>query len=188
MEQRTAIHHLHAGWRINDGTFISLSIATIVLTWTLLMVAYPILPSTIPTHYGFSGLPDAQTTKSWWSVFFPAVLQVVLTGLTWWLSRHPEYSNLPSSLPLRVVPEPTQTKIRRIIAHLLVMTGVLVNLIFANISLGMVRISLGLADRLDSWVVLGFVAFLLFLMVVYSVWMARLTKAIHPQSPSISNQ
>lgn len=167
---------LHGGWRIPDRTFVILSCIVIVLTWTMLLVAYRDLPAQIPSHFNAAGVPDASTAKSWWAVFFPGLLQIGLTVLTTWLSRHPEYSNLPSSLPLRAVPEPMQSKIKRFIAHLIVMTGVLANLIMAYIALAVVRVGLGEATRLNAWVVFGLVAVLIGMLSVYSVWIARMTR------------
>ena len=171
---------IHEGWRIPNSVFLTLSGVTIVLTWVLLMVAYPLLPANIPSHFGVDGAADAWSVKTWWSVFLPAMLQIVLTALTWWLSHHPEYSNLPSSLPLRAVAEPMQTKIRAILAHLLVMTGVLVNLIMAYVALAVVRVGLGEAAHMDSWLIFFLAGFLILLSLVYAIWIARLTRQALP--------
>jgi uncharacterized membrane protein len=48
-------------WRIPNVVFVTLTWVVVGLTWTLLIVAYSALPERIPSHFGFSGLPDAMT-------------------------------------------------------------------------------------------------------------------------------
>lgn len=168
---------LHGGWRVPDGVFRALSVLIVIATWSLVVLAYPLLPSTIPSHFSFNGVVDATTVKSWWSVFMPAILQIVLTALLWWLSYHPEYSNIPTSLTLRAIPEPLQTTIKRILSHLMVMVGVLTNLIFAYVSLAIVRVGLGEAKGMGAWTVLGLTAGILALSIAYAVWINRLLQS-----------
>lgn len=165
--------HIHGGWRVSDRVFVWLSWGVVLLTLLMLCIAYPALPTRIPSHFNAFGAVDASTQKSWWSVFFPVILQGVLSVLLYWLSRHPEYSNLPTSLPLRAVPEPAQSFIRRLLAHLLVMTNLITNLILAYIALAVVRVGLGETERLNAWVVFGLVGLLIALLSVYSIWIAR---------------
>lgn len=170
----------HPVWRVSNGVFLTLAAIVVGLTWVMLVLAYPSLPSQVPYHFDISGAADSLAEKTWWSVYFPGLLQVVLTMVLAWLARHPEYSNLPSSLPLRLVPEPAQSKIRHLIAHLLVMTALLVDLIMAYVALAVVRVGLGLTDRLNVWAIFGLVGLLLVVVTVYSVWIARLTRPAPP--------
>lgn len=172
------------GWRVSNRVFIALSITVVALTWTMLLVAYPLLPSVIPSHFGVAGQPDATALKSWWSVFMPAMLQVVLVALTWWLSYHPQYSNLPTTLTIKLIPEPTQSIVKKLLAHMLVMTGLIASLIMAYISLGMVRVALEMTDRLNSWAIFGLVALLLTTIGVYTAWLIKLTRHLPPPPPA----
>lgn len=168
---------LHPHWRVPDSVFRWFMVAVVILTWTLLILAYPILPAVVPQHFNFSGAVDAMTVKTWWWIFMPGMLQLVITAAMWWLSYHPEYSNLPTSLPLRAVPEPLQTKLKALLSHLLVMVGVLTDLVFAYLAFGVVRVGLGEASSLNGWVLFGLAAGILFLTVVYSLWIARLLRS-----------
>lgn len=161
-----------------------MSFLVVALTWTMLLIVYSALPAIIPSHFGWAGQPDATTAKSWWSVFLPAVLQVILVGLTWWLSYHPQYSNLPTTLTLQLIPEPTQTTIKKLLAHMLVMVGLIASLIMAYISLGTVRVAFGLADGLNSWAVFGLVALLLLTIWTYTVWLIKITRQLPKPPPS----
>lgn len=180
MDPLTTEAPLHLGWRVPDNVFRVLSVLIVVCTWTLVLIAYPLLPSIIPSHFTFNGAVDATTAKSWWSVFMPAILQIVITVLMWWLSYHPEYSNIPTSLTLRAVPQPLQSTIKKILSHLMVMVGVLVNLIFAYVSLAIVRVGLGEAVTMDAWAVLGLTAMILVMSIMYAVWIHRLLKQSQP--------
>jgi hypothetical protein len=52
------------------------SIVTIVATWWIAFRAYATLPARFPTHFGFSGRPDAWGRKEWvW--FMPAISLVM---------------------------------------------------------------------------------------------------------------
>jgi uncharacterized membrane protein len=163
-------------WRIPNVVFVTLTWVVVGLTWTLLIVAYSALPERIPSHFGFSGLPDAMTHRTWFTVLLPGMIQAAMAGLTWWLSRHPEYSNLPSTLTITALPEPAQSTVRHLLSHMIVMTGLIASLIIAYLCLGIVRVGLGITDRLDTWVILGLVGFLIALIAAYTVWLARITK------------
>lgn len=176
MSNQTEPPAMASGWRVSNRVFLWLAVMVIILTWAMLIIAYPALPARIPGHFGLSGVPDAMVARSWWSVFLPGMLQIVLTAGLAWLSHHPEYSNLPIGLALRLVPEPAAGTIKRLIAHLLVMTSLIVDLIMAYISLAVIQVGLGLAERLNSWAVLSLTGFLLLLVIVYSIWVARLTR------------
>jgi len=164
------------GWRVPNKVFLALSVLVVILTWGMLLYIYSALPVTIPSHFGFSGQPDATATKSWWTVFLPAILQVVLVSLTWWLSYHPQYSNLPSTLTIPMILEPTQTMVKRLLSHMLVMTGLIATLIMAYISLGTVRVALGLAEGLNSWAIFGLTGLLFLTIGIYTSWLIKFTR------------
>lgn len=58
-----------------------------------LLVLYPTLPETIPTHFDFAGRPDAWGPRS--SVFLLAGIFIALIGGMTWLSHRPEVFNYP---------------------------------------------------------------------------------------------
>lgn len=181
MKHLSTIEH-GIGWRVPNKVFLALSVVVVVLTWGMLLYIYSALPTTIPSHFGFSGRPDAMMAKSWWIVFFPAILQVVLVSLTWWLSYHPQYSNLPSTLTIPMIPEPTQTMVKRLLSHMLVMTGLITTLIMAYISLGTVRVALDLAEGINSWAIFGLTGLLFLIIGVYTSSLRKLTRHL-PKPP-----
>ncbi len=117
----------------------------------------------------------------------PGILQIVLVALTWWLSYHPQYSNLPTTITIKFIPEPTQSMVKKLLAHMLVMTGLVASLIMAYISLGTVQVALGLTNHLNSWAVFGLVGLLLFVVTGYTVWLVKLTRHL-PKPPARQTQ
>ncbi len=167
---------LHEGFRVPDKVFWWLAILVNILTWGLIGYFYSSLPTRVPTHFGPAGLPDAYAQKTFWTVFLPALTQSGIILLISWVYRHPQYSNIPSSLPLMAVPEPWKTRITMIMRHMLVMVTVLVNLLFAYVALGVLTTAFGLKNGLNNLVIGGLLTFLLFLISVYAVWLYRLSK------------
>lgn len=166
----------HERWRVPDRVFWVLSIIINILTWGTLIYFYDGLPSIIPTHFGLNGQADSFGTKSFWLVFLPAMIQLGETLLFSWIYRHPQYSNIPSSMTLVLLPEPWKSRIIHVLRHLLVMVTVISNLIFAYIGLAVVSIALGLSVGLSGWIIAGLVGLLLFLIAVYGVWLFRWSK------------
>lgn len=173
MEQNNS-QSLNQHWWVPNRVFLSMSIVVIALTVIMLVIAYPLLPANIPVHFNLTGFPYDTMTKSWWTVFFPAGLQIILTAFMWWLSKRPQYSNIPNSTTLQALPEPVRTKVKYLLAHLLVMTALLADLMFAYIAMAVVRVGIGLDTRLNSLVIFGLVGLLLVLIAMYTIWIRRL--------------
>lgn len=167
----------HDGFRIPDKVFATLAVVVLLVTWVMLMWAWPILPDRIPTHFGAGGMPDAWGQKSFWNVFILASLPTLIGILFGWLYRHPMYSNIPSSVLLSVMPEPERTTIIRLIRHLLVMIYMIMTLLFAYVSLAVVSGGLAGTARLNPWLIFGLVGFLLLVAGTYTVWMAKIARA-----------
>lgn len=166
-------HFRREPWRVPDRVFWGLAVVVAVLTWSVLIWMYPSLPARIPTHFGWSGLPDAYHTKTVWTVFLPGLCQLGLMGLLIWAYRHPEYSHLPTSLTLKLIPEPWQQRITMLVRHLLVMVTVVVNLILAYLTLLTITTSFGQLVGPSPWWIIGLTGFLVALIIVYTVWLAR---------------
>jgi len=163
-------------FKVPDRIFWMLTGLVLLLTWGSILYFYSSLPSRLPVHFGLSGQPDGFAHKNFWTAFFPAYMQLALTGLMIWMYRHPQYSNIPSSMLLAMLPEPWHQKIIMLIRHLLVMVTIVVNLLLAYISLAMISSSLSSSAGLNGWAILGLIGLLLLIVIVYSVWLWRLTK------------
>lgn len=174
----------HERWRVPDRAFFILSGLVIALTVGMLVYAYPYLPERIPTHFGFSGAPDAWNAKSIWVVFFPAMIQVLLTVGLSLVYRHPRFASIPGTMLVELAPEPVRQLFWRLIRHSLAITIVLMNLLFAYVGLAIVTTGLELERGLNGWIMFGIVALLLIVQIVYSVWFYRLARQARPPLPT----
>ncbi|MBI5466628.1 MAG: DUF1648 domain-containing protein [Candidatus Kerfeldbacteria bacterium] len=161
-------------FRIPDKIFAGLAVGVMVLTWAVAWWIFPDLPARIPTHFGITGQPDGFGPASWWNVFMPAVVQLALGLLFWWLYRHPQYSNLPSTIAITLVPEPYRVMLYRLIQHFLVVTLVIINLMMAHITIAIIGVAIGSLTGLNPWLIGGLVLLLLTVVAVYSVWLYRI--------------
>ncbi|MFC7375702.1 DUF1648 domain-containing protein [Brachybacterium sp. GCM10030267] len=70
---------------------VALLITAALTGWVL--VRYPSLPDTVPTHFGAQGNPDEHGSKV--SVLVLAGVMIVLSALIAWLSTRPRLLNYP---------------------------------------------------------------------------------------------
>ncbi len=163
-------------FRIPDRVFVILTIMVMVMTWALLIWIFPDLPPKIPTHFGPAGLPDGYGDKSWWLVAFPALVQTGLSLLFWLIYRHPQYANIPSTVLLTVMPEPYKGQLFALIQHMLVVLLVLMNILFAHITLTTISVALELQAGLNVWLMAGILIVMFSSIALYTVRMYRLAK------------
>lgn len=178
---------LHQGWRVPDKVFWALALLVTALTWASVLYLYRFLPSPIPTHLNLAGQPDAWSPKTWTTVFLPVLIQTGLVALLGWVYRHPQYSHIPSSLAIGLFPEPWRTKIIMLMRHLLVMVTVIISLLFAYLTQGMMAMAFNQPFGISAWVLAGLVLLLLVIVVVYTRWLYRWSKqavaAAHANRP-----
>lgn len=166
-------------FRVPDRVFAWLSALVMLMTWALVIWAYPDLPERIPSHFGANGQPDGYSNKSFFSVAFPAILQLLLNGLFFWIYRRPQYASIPSTVLISLMPEPLRGNLFRLIRHMVVVMAVLINLLFAHISLATIGVAFQVTTGLNGWLVGGLIGLLLSYSIFYSVWMYRLVKSSH---------
>jgi uncharacterized membrane protein len=171
----------HNRFRIANNILVIIALLVVGLTWAMMIYFYPQLPNAILTHFDVRGAVDSMTAKSWWSVYFPGMLQIILTTLLWWLSRHPEFSHLPTGLVIRLIPEPTQTKVRALVSHSLIMTMVLIDLIMSYLALAVITTGLDIGGRMNGWFILVLTGLLILINVIYAVWVGRLVRTSQTQ-------
>lgn len=115
--------------------------------WVL--VLYPSLPETVPTHFGGSGQPDAFGDRT--TVLWLVALMIGLGALCGWLSTRPRLFNYPG----RVTEENAQAVYREgermmvwvLAAFALVFLGIALSIVVGN---GAIVIAVGLAGLAAS--------------------------------------
>ena len=76
-----------------DKTLILIATIPIILMLLYIKITWSTIPEIIPTHFGFSGIPDAYGNKS--SLFIIVVITIMLHLLLGMLSKFPQYYNYP---------------------------------------------------------------------------------------------
>lgn len=76
-----------------DKTLIIIATITILIMLVYINITWSNIPEIIPTHFGFSGTPDAYGSKK--SLFIIVVIAVMLHLLLAILSKFPQYYNYP---------------------------------------------------------------------------------------------
>lgn len=79
-----------------DKSIMIISTVTIIFILVYLKMVWSDIPEIIPTHFGFSGAPDAYGNKT--SLFILVVIAVSLHILLSVLSKVPKYYNYPVSI------------------------------------------------------------------------------------------
>ncbi len=168
-------------FRIPDRIFWILAVVVLTVTVVFLVVAYPLLPPHFPGHLGPDGQVDRWTDRTWWSVFFPSFMQAIAILGLGWLYRHPRFSNIPGSALIDLAPEPIRGILFRVLRHLIVMTVVMLNLIFAYIALLMVATAFGIDRPVNAWILGSLIGLMICITIVYTIWLYRIARSARIQ-------
>ncbi|WP_160689105.1 DUF1648 domain-containing protein [Clostridium sp. C2-6-12] len=76
-----------------DKILILIATIPIILTLIYIKITWSTIPEIIPTHFGFSGTPDAYGNKR--SLFIIVVITIIFHLLLGMLSKFPQYYNYP---------------------------------------------------------------------------------------------
>ncbi len=93
----------------------ALTVLGIVAVIALTIWGYFTLPTTVPTHYGLSGVPNAYGGKA--SLVFLPIVAICLTVLLTFLTRYPHRYNYP--WPITVENAPRQYTLARLLMRFL---------------------------------------------------------------------
>ncbi len=102
------------------------------------------LPATVPSHFGFSGRPDAYSGKD--SLLILPIIAIAITALFSALLPYPHLFNYP----VQITPENAATQYRFGRGLLLVVNAVVV-WVFALLGWSAIQVAQGRAAGLPSW-------------------------------------
>lgn len=150
------------------GIMVLVSMAIAVYYWGK-------LPSLIPTHFGFSGQPDAWNDKSIFYVFLlPGLQLLILIGFVF-LYYKPQYSDMPTTLWLMTMEEHKRDHAFDLIRTMIVGISLWIGVLFTYLTYEMNRSALN-GGGPNSWVMLGLVGGMLIWLVWWTVKVYRATK------------
>jgi len=127
---------------------------------------FPLLPGTIPTHFGASGRPDAWGPKI--TLWFMPALNVVLYSLLTIAARFPHVSNYPVK-----VKEENAQRLYRLGVSLLQWTKLWIVWMFTLIERGIVDVAMGKSNSLNPVILFAMLAVMLGTVAYFTVAMYR---------------
>lgn len=136
------------------------------------------LPAQIPTHFGFSGTPDAFAQKNIVFVFMIPAIQLLLTLFFILIYRHPQYSSWPTTLILMTVEKKHREKVFEVLRGMLAGIVFVLSLFFAYLQFIILATANQRVSGLSSYVMIGFMVFLFGYIIFTNVRMYRTVHAI----------
>lgn len=98
------------------------------------LVAYPSLSAVVPTHFGITGEADAFGPR--WTLLVLLAIWAALQLLIAWMSRHPEWGNVPVAIT-----EANAQRVYREVERMLVLLGAALVVVFGGIVLSVAGLS-----------------------------------------------
>lgn len=149
------------GWEIGLEV---LSVLGVLFVFLLVYQSWGILPDRIPTHFGFTGQPDAWGNKE--NLFFLPIMTLAMYLLLTIVSRFPHTFNYTFNYPVKITEENAETQY--IMArHLIAVVKVETIWLFAYIQWITIEVALGKATGLSNLFLPIFMVVLLGTIVVY---------------------
>jgi MFS superfamily sulfate permease-like transporter len=143
---------------VPDRIFFALAMLSFLLSTLFVIWVWPQLPARIPQHIDITGAVDAYAEKNFFSVFGVTIVNLLIGGAIWFAYRHPEYTNLPTTIPWTKLPAPLRTQLTAGVRHLLAMTITWSTLLLSCVHLDLTTRALGVGDSRATvmlWVLVG---------------------------------
>ncbi len=159
---------------------VLINLVLVALCWWLAASNYSILPDEIPTHFGFSGLPDGWGGKG--AIFIePAVATGILLlslGLGLLMPRIPKgMLNVPRKGRIEKLPEEARRRVYcwlyPSVATFLFIVDIPLNLLFLFITLTTIKVAQCEWEGLNNGIMWSLLACLVIYVAAWTVWMYR---------------
>lgn len=157
-------------------------IIIIALSILFTAISYPNIPSPFPTHFDFTGTPDAYEEKSFFSVYFIHIILIItylsLTALNWLLIyRSPNFMNY-INIPMdkSKLNAGNLEKIRTLTFAFLYLTNFIIVILFSYINFSSISIALGNANQMNNFIFYGIILLLFVIIIPYMILLKKLTK------------
>ena len=116
---------------------------------------YGQLPEQIPSHFGPNGLPDSYSSKT--SLWLLPILGSAIFGLMTYINRRPDWFNFP----VKITPQNALVQYT-MATRLIRVLKASVTILFAYLVWGIISVSKGIQEGLESWILLLPLAILFF--------------------------
>lgn len=152
---------------------LAVTVLLAITSWLIAIYYWGKLPTVIPTHFGFNGLPDSWNGKSVFYVFLMPFIQTLITLGFVFLYYKPQYSDMPTTLWLMTMEEHKRDHAFGLIRKMLIGTGLWIGVLFTYITF-----STNIAGMFEPspLIILGLVAAMMAWLVWWTVKVYRATK------------
>lgn len=159
---------------------IGLVIAGLMVTasWIVAFYYWDKLPSSIPTHFGVNGQPDAWNPKSVWYSFMIPGLQTIIFGAFMFLYYRPQYSDMPTTLLLMAMEEKKREHAFALIRTMLVGISLWIGALFNYLSFAMNYSAITEGSGLIPWMMFGIMGGMIIWLIWWTVKVYKLTKKL----------
>jgi len=150
-----------------------LSLTILIGSFIYLLVNWGLIPDKVPTHFGFSGKPDAwgQKTSLWILPSINLLIWVVLTVA----SRSPSLLNIPFTI------DRNHPVIQRILVNFSIVLKLIINTILGYITVQSARVAMASADGMGNVFILASILILALVMIFYQSRLKRTQQAIYDE-------
>lgn len=151
--------------------FFSVSAGLLVATTAMTIYFYSSLPTLIPTHFGFSGAPDAWTPKNPITAFLLPLIGLLIFMLFVLIYRHPQYTSWPTTLILMAVEPEKREKIFDILRSMISSILFFISLLFAYLQFTIIATANNRSSGVTNLIMIAFLVALFAVIIVINVRM-----------------
>lgn len=144
---------------LKDKTLILIATIPIIFILVYLEMIWSDIPKIIPTHFGFSGAPDAFGNKN--SLFILVIIAASLHLLLAVLSKFPQYYNYPFSIT-----EKNAEPLYKIGRQLMLLIDLEISFLFSILTWQNVQAALGTKDGINGGIVFLFIGAIVLTLIV----------------------
>ena len=162
---------------------LTLIFVELLLIWGLGIYAYQTLPKTVPTHFGFSGEPDAYGSKETFLILPTAfsiapVIFITVTLLRFRLvNKHPYLINLPAFYAkITQLPQDKRGEWINRYFEAVLMLGALLTLFLLTLELGIYQASI--SEKLPTWFLPTTISTPILLITTFLLYLRKIAKEL----------
>lgn len=162
----------------NKLHLVLMSVAGIMalVSWAVAFYYWSKLPGTIPTHFDFSGAPDAWADKSIFYVFMMPFIQLLMFGSFLFLYEKPQYSDMPTTLLLMNMEKKARDHAFGLIRIMLVGISLWIGALFTYLTYAMNASALSQILGPSPYIMGGLIIGMLAWLIWYTIKVYRYTK------------
>lgn len=140
-----------------------LSIITIIYSY----IISDKIPNIIPVHFNLLGIPDLYSTSSNITLYTIPLLITLTTFIMIFIYYHPEFSSMPFSMFLLLLPDEIQKEANMIIRRYMVKIITVLNLIFVFLYFSIISVWLNITDKINIYVLISLIISLITLIIIF---------------------